>query len=112
MTEIERRLHVTLETVEERVMYLEQFNARWTRFQAQLGELRNWTHQSAPALLDQLQAVELTPEERVKKSQALQAQLEDKINVLDVLSDEARELLLGITFILIIFFKLAFTVNQ
>lgn len=95
MTEIERRLHVTLETVEERVIYLEQFKARWTRFQAQLGELRNWTHQSAPALLEQLQATDLTPEERVKKSQALQAQLEDKINVLDVLSGEARELLQG-----------------
>jgi hypothetical protein len=95
VTEIERRLHVTLETVEERVIYLEQFSARWTRFQAQLGELRNWTFQSAPALLEQLQATELTPEERVKKSQALQTQLEDKINILDVLSREAKELLQG-----------------
>lgn len=77
------------------MIYLEQFSARWIRFQAQLDELRNWTHQSAPALLEQLQAKELTPEERVKKSQALQAQLEDKINVLDVLSGEARELLQG-----------------
>lgn len=95
MTEIERRLHVTLETVEERVIYLEQFNARWTRFQAQLDELRNWTHECAPALLEQLQATELTPEERVKKSEALRAQLEDKINVLNVLSGEAKELLQG-----------------
>jgi hypothetical protein len=84
-----------LETVEDRVVYLEQFSARWTRFQAQLDELRNWTHHSAPTLLEQLQATELTPEERVKKSQALQAQLEDKINVLDVLSGEVKELLQG-----------------
>jgi hypothetical protein len=95
VTEIERRLHVTLETVEERVVYLEQFSARWIRFQARLEELRNWTHHSAPEQLQQLQATELTPEERVKKAQALQAQLEDKINILDVLSGEAKELLQG-----------------
>ncbi|XP_068085330.1 muscle-specific protein 300 kDa [Anabrus simplex] len=93
VTEIERRLHVTLETVQDRVVYLQQFKAQWTRFQARLGELKEWTQQGAPALMEQLQAQELTPEERLKRAQVLQAQISDKVAVLDVLSAEAAELL-------------------
>ncbi|CAG2068079.1 unnamed protein product, partial [Timema podura] len=92
VTEIERRLHITLETVQERVVYLEQFNARWTRFQSRLDELQDWTQHSAPGLLEQVQAADLTPEERVKRSQVLQGQLAEKVAVLDVLSQEARGL--------------------
>lgn len=94
MTEIERRLNVVLETVQERVVYLEQFTARWTRFKTQLGEVRNWC-QHAPTLLEQLAAPDMNPAERVKKAESLQTQLEEKTRLLGVLAGEARELLLG-----------------
>ncbi|XP_063222936.1 muscle-specific protein 300 kDa isoform X4 [Bacillus rossius redtenbacheri] len=93
VTEIERRLHVTLETVQERVEYLEQFTAHWSRFQSRLGELQDWARHAAPATLAQAQAAELTPEERVRRSQLLLAQLVDRIAVLDALRAEARQLL-------------------
>ncbi|KAF4531687.1 hypothetical protein B566_EDAN017473 [Ephemera danica] len=93
VTEIERRLQVVLETVHERVVYLESFQARWTKFSCQLGELRAWC-QTAPTLLDQLAAPDMSPAERVNKAHTLQAQLQDKTRLLNALAAEARELFL------------------
>lgn len=97
VTEIERRLHVVFETAQERVIYLEQFTARWTRFKSQLGELRAWC-QHAPSLLEQLAAPDMNPAERVKKAESLHSQLDEKTRLLGVLASEAKELLLGETF--------------
>lgn len=54
-----------------------------------------WTQQSAPILLQQLQSAELAPEERVKRWVALQAQLQEKIGVLEDLGNEAKQLISG-----------------
>lgn len=95
VTDIEKRLHVTLETVQERVVYLQQFNAKWTKFQARLGELQSWTQQSAPQLLSQIQEMSVSPEERVRKTEILQKQIHEKITVLKVLEDESLQLIKG-----------------
>ncbi|XP_044734627.1 nesprin-1 [Chrysoperla carnea] len=93
VTEIEKRLLVTLETVQERVVYLQQFNTKWTHFQSQLGELQTWAQHTGPALLQALQSEDVTPEERVIKSTKLQEQLHEKIQILDALNNEAVEIL-------------------
>ncbi|XP_012253400.2 muscle-specific protein 300 kDa isoform X14 [Athalia rosae] len=93
VTDIEKRLHVTLETVQERVVYLQQFNAKWTKFQARLGELQSWTHQNAPQLLAQIQETSISPEERVKKTETLQTQIKEKITLLKALDTESLQLI-------------------
>ncbi|XP_046474495.1 muscle-specific protein 300 kDa isoform X6 [Neodiprion pinetum] len=92
ITDVEKRLHVTLETVQERVVFLQQFNAKWTKFQARLGELQSWTQQSAPQLLAQIQEISTSPEERVRKTESLQKQIYEKITVLKVLDEESLQL--------------------
>lgn len=93
VTEIEKRLQVTMETVQERVVYLQQFNTKWTRFEAQLGELKQWTMQNVPALLSSIQTEDISPEDRVRKTTSLQNQLGEKIALLDILRDESNDLL-------------------
>lgn len=93
VTEIEKRLQVTMETVQERVVYLQQFNAKWTKFQSRLGDLQQWVVQNVPALMSAIQTEEVSPEERVKKTSVLQGQLNEKVSILDTLGDEAAELL-------------------
>lgn len=93
VTEIEKRLQVTMETVQERVVYLQQFNAKWTKFQSRLGDLQQWTVQNAPALLAAVQAEDVSPEERVRKTSVLQGQLAERASILDMLKNEACELI-------------------
>lgn len=93
VTEIEKRLQVTLETVQERVVYLQQFNTKWTKFQSQLGELQTWAQITAPGMLQALQSEDITPEDRVLKATQLQQQLKEKLNILNLLNDEAVEIL-------------------
>lgn len=92
VTEVERRLQVTLETVQDRVVFLEQLNGRWTRFNSDLGELRDWTRHNAPAMVHALQSAELGPQERLASTQLLQRQIDQKAELLDVLDGQAQEL--------------------
>lgn len=96
MTEVEGRLHVTLETVQDRVVFLEKLNGRWTRFNSDLGELSDWTHHNAPAMVHALQSAELGPQERLASTQLLQRQLDQKAELLEVLEAQAQELVQGI----------------
>ncbi|XP_064211053.1 muscle-specific protein 300 kDa isoform X18 [Tribolium castaneum] len=95
VTEIEQRLNTTLENVQEKVVFLEQYNTKWSNFQNKLGELQNWSVQSAPQLLSAVQEDNLPPEERVTKTTLLQSELCHKINLLDQLNAEASTLMIG-----------------
>ena len=94
VTEIEHRLSTTLENVQERVVFLEQYNTKWVDFQSKLGELQNWTVQNAPQLLSAVQEENIAPEERVSKTTLLQSELCHKINLLDQLNAEAGNLMI------------------
>lgn len=90
--EIEERLHTTLREVQERVVYLEQFQVKFSSFQSKLGQLQSWTNQSAPQLLTAVQEGDIGPEERINKTTLLQSEVAQKINLLDELGSEAKSL--------------------
>lgn len=90
--EIEERLHTTLESVQERVVFLEQFQTKYNEFQNKLGHVHSWTTQSAPQMLSAVQESDVAPEERISKSTILQSEVAHKINLLGELGNEAKEL--------------------
>lgn len=92
VADIEERLQSTMQVVEERVVHMHQFSTKWTSFQSRLGDLQQWTVQNAPALLSAVQAEDISPEERVRKTSALQGQLIERLNVLQALHGEATHL--------------------
>ncbi|XP_017768073.1 PREDICTED: nesprin-1 [Nicrophorus vespilloides] len=91
VTTIERRLQTTLEQVQSRVIYLEDFNDKWNSFQKSISELQHWTVQSAPQLLSAAHEDNIAPEDRVAKTELLQKEIIHKIKLLDSLGSEARE---------------------
>ncbi|KAJ8984006.1 hypothetical protein NQ317_006860, partial [Molorchus minor] len=91
--EIEDRLTTTLSNVTERVVLLEQYNTKWSTFQNKLVELQSWTTKEAPQLLSLVDEYSVTPEDRVKKSELLQKEIVQKMNVLDDLNKEASQLI-------------------
>lgn len=92
VSDIEKRLHGTLSLMQEKVERLEEYSSQWKAFQTRLAELQAWTRQVAPQLVSQLQNPDMSPEERVNKSNALQKMIADKMNVLDQLNAEALTL--------------------
>lgn len=97
VSEIEERLHTTIENVQERVIYLQKYSANWTQFQNQLGDLQTWAIQNAPQLLSSVHEDALAPEERVTKTTNLQSELHQKITVLNQLQKAAEELCPDVT---------------
>lgn len=89
---MEHRLQTTLETVQDRVVFLEQLNGRWSRFNSDLSELQEWTRQKAPEMVYALESSELGPEERLSKAQVLKTQILQKAQVLDMLDEQAQDL--------------------
>lgn len=90
--EIEQRFNQTVENVQERVVLLEQYNTKWTEFHNKLGELHNWTVESAPMLISSVQDENLAPEEKVTKTTLLQSELSHKITLLNQLNKDASQL--------------------
>lgn len=90
--EIEERLQTTMREVQERVVYLEQFQVKFSNFQSKLGHLQSWTSQSAPQLLTSVQEGDIGPEERINKTTLLQSEVAQKMNLLDELGHEAKSL--------------------
>ena len=95
ITETEQRVHTVIETVHERVIYLQEHNARWSKFQSKLGELRTWTVQGAPQSIANIQDSSISPEDRVRKTEILQRQIHEKITILRMLEEESKDLVKG-----------------
>lgn len=95
VTEVERRLETTLETVQERVVFLELLHGQWSQFNADLSALKEWTRQTAPAMVRALQSDQVGPQERLARAQALQVALCEKAQVLKALDDQAHDLVKG-----------------
>lgn len=95
--ELETRLHNTIENVQERVVYLQQYTTKWSHFQNRLGDLQSWAIQNAPHLLSAVHEDALAPEERVTKTSVLQTELQNKVQLLTELNNEATELYPDVT---------------
>ncbi|XP_008555407.1 muscle-specific protein 300 kDa isoform X6 [Microplitis demolitor] len=92
ITHIEETLVKTIETVEKRVIYLTEHSNRWSKFQSEVGELRNWAQQSAPQAIVNIQDLSTSPEDRLKKTETLQKQIAEKIKAMESLEKESRQL--------------------
>ncbi|XP_059468655.1 muscle-specific protein 300 kDa isoform X2 [Neocloeon triangulifer] len=94
VADIEKRLHIVLESAQEQAIYLEQFQERWNWCKNQVRELKNWTQQ-APSYLQHIAAPDCHPEEKQIRAQKLQAQFAENIDLLQNLAEEVNKLLKG-----------------
>lgn len=92
VAELEKQFFNTMEHVKDRVGYLEDYSNRWNNYKAQVAELQNWALNAAPQLIESVQSQEISPEERVIKTEALQSVISEKMRALDILSSNACEL--------------------
>lgn len=81
-----------MEHVKDRVNYLEDYNSRWNNYKTRVAELQSWALQTAPQLIEAVQSQEISPEERLRKTEALQAVIAEKMRALDLLASTAYEL--------------------
>lgn len=92
VTELEKQFFNTMEHVKDRVNYLEDYNSRWNNYKARVAELQSWSLNVAPQMIETVQSQELSPEERVIKTDALHKIILEKMRALDMLASDASEL--------------------
>lgn len=92
VSELQKQFTNTIEHVQHRVEYLEDYSKRWADYKARLAELQAWANQTAPTLVESLLTSDLTPEEKQEKVISVQRIITDKMRQLDMLSNEAIEL--------------------
>lgn len=89
---IERKLGRVQDEVQTKVQHLEKFNGEWVKIEHKLEHVREWIKKESPALISQIQSENITPEERVEKSQALQKIISEKLNVIKGVADQGTKL--------------------
>jgi predicted lipoprotein len=107
VADIEGRLHSVLESTQEQMIFLEQFQDKWNRCKNQVRDLRAWTQQ-APKMLEHIAAPDCHPEEKRNRADRLQAQFAENIKLLQNLSSEVNDLLkskCNFSYLLTYFFK-------
>lgn len=92
IAELEKQFFNTVEHVKDRVNYLEDYSARWNHYKTRVGELQSWALNTAPQLIEAVQSQEISPEERVMKTEALQSVIAEQMRALDILASDASEL--------------------
>lgn len=90
--ELEKQFFNTMEHVKDRVNYLEDYNSRWNNYKTRVAELQSWALNTAPQMIETVQSQEISPEERLLKTDALQSVIAEKMRALDILASEAHEL--------------------
>ncbi|XP_012271233.1 nesprin-1 isoform X8 [Orussus abietinus] len=90
--ETEKKLHYTMETVNERVVHLREYSCRCSDFQSKMEDLRHWAKQSAPRTISDIQDSSTSPEERVRRTELLQKEIHEKTTVLRIIEEESRSL--------------------
>ncbi|GAB0095245.1 nesprin-1 [Sergentomyia squamirostris] len=92
IAELEKQFTRTIDHVQERVEYLEDYSQKWNDYKDRLAELQAWAAQTAPHLIESLQSVDLTPEEKKAKMLSMQQMLSVKMKQLDLLGSDASDL--------------------
>ncbi|XP_034936487.1 nesprin-1 isoform X11 [Chelonus insularis] len=93
ITKLEEVVEVTLKTVEKRVIYLQEYGSRWSQFQNDINELRNWAQKSAPQAIINIQDASTSPEDRLHKINILQKQMIEKKSIMNILQEESKQLI-------------------
>lgn len=89
---IERKLDRVQDEVHTKVEHLEKFNEEWVKIERKLEHVREWIRKESPALISQIQSENITPEERVVKSQALQKIISEKLETIRQVADQGAKL--------------------
>lgn len=92
--EIEQRMQMVIDTVSEKIEFLEQLNVKWVHFTGTLQELKSWLS-NAQNVLERLVTLEMSPEDRDSQTSELKDKLSEKMAVVRTLEEEAEELLEG-----------------
>lgn len=92
--EIEQKMQTVIDTVSQKIEFLEQLNVKWVNFTGTLQELKSWLT-NAQNTLERLVTLEMSPEDRDAQTNDLQTKLEEKMAVIRTLEEEAEELLEG-----------------
>ena len=94
VVEIEQRMQTVIDTVSEKIEYLEQLNVKWVHFTGTLQELQTW-YANARNVLERLVTLEMSPDDREAQTNELIDRINKKMSVIEALEDEAGELLEG-----------------
>ncbi|KAI5642762.1 spectrin repeat domain-containing protein [Phthorimaea operculella] len=89
---IEHKLDRVQDEVQTKVTHLEKFNEEWMKIEHKLEHVREWIKKDSPALVAQIQADNITPEERVEKSQALQKIISEKLGIIRGVAEQGSKL--------------------
>ncbi|CAH2241590.1 jg3925 [Pararge aegeria aegeria] len=89
---IERKLERVQDDVQTKVEHLENFNEEWVKIERKLEHVRDWIKKESPILISQIRSENITPEERVEKSQALQKIIAEKLDIVRNVADQGTKL--------------------
>lgn len=89
---IERKLGRVQDEVQTKVEHLEKFNEEWVKIEHKLEHVREWIKKESPILISQIRSENITPEERVDKSQALQGVISEKLDIIRGVADQGAKL--------------------
>lgn len=89
---IQHKIGRVQDEVHTKVEHLEKFNEEWVKVEHKLEHVRDWIKKESPALVGQIRADNITPEERVEKSQALQNIISEKLDIIRKVADQGSKL--------------------
>lgn len=89
---IEHKIHRVQDEVQTKVEHLEKFNQEWVKIEHKLEHVREWIKKESPALITQIQSENITPEERVEKSQAMQKVITEKLGIIRGVAEQGQKL--------------------
>ncbi len=91
MADMQKKLNNLLEECDEKIKHLEDLNIKWSDFNENLGELKNWVGH-ARTKLNQILTIDVSPEDRVKMTKELQGDVKHKMKRLESLERDAEAL--------------------
>ncbi|CAH2077111.1 unnamed protein product, partial [Iphiclides podalirius] len=89
---IGHKLEKVQDEVHTKVEHLEKFNEEWIKVERKLEHVREWIKKESPALISQIRSENITPEERVEKSQDLQKVITEKLEIIKNVADQGTKL--------------------
>jgi nesprin-1 len=92
LREIERRTESIRSLSLDKIALLDEFSSRLKTLMGQVESIVNWL-QMAQKLLQQLLSLNLSPQERVKRTEELQSSITEKLELLLTIQQEVSELL-------------------
>ncbi|XP_025834538.1 nesprin-1 isoform X2 [Agrilus planipennis] len=93
--DIDERVETTTRSVQEQVQYLQKYKTKWVEFDTRLKDLRKWIVQDVPLMIEHIDEEYLEPEERIEKTKALKSEVAEKVDLLDQLYTNSKEVIIN-----------------